>query len=231
MEPKKLSLNDKPFRKIIQGNYLYADKTKYIHKMITEYDCCFLSRPRRFGKTLLLDTLDELFQGNSELFEGLWIGAPNEYDFERHPVLRFNMAYAKISTKKDLEDYIEYDLRDAAKIEGVEITSNSYDTMLRELLRGVNEKYKVGAVVLIDEYDAPVAWNISNRTLASDNCDVLHGFYTSLKKNINYIRFAFVTGITRFALTALDSGPNNFTDISLDPDFAGICGFTFPEID
>ncbi|MDR1040783.1 MAG: AAA family ATPase, partial [Deltaproteobacteria bacterium] len=196
MEPKKLPLNDKPFRKIIQGNYLYADKTKYIHKMITEYDCCFLSRPRRFGKTLLLDTLDELFQGNSELFEGLWIGTPKKYEFKSHPVLRINMAYAKISTKEDLENKIERDLRRTAEKEDVKIIGTSYDDMLEELLEGVVKKYGIGAVVLIDEYDAPVARHISNQRLAEDNCDVLHDFYTSLKKNIRFIRFAFVTGIT-----------------------------------
>ncbi|MDR1038902.1 MAG: AAA family ATPase, partial [Deltaproteobacteria bacterium] len=172
MEPKSLPLNDVPFREIVEEDYLYADKTKYIHKMITENKCCFLSRPRRFGKTLLLDTLDELFQGNRELFEGLWIGTPNKYEFKRHPVLRFNMAYSKISSKKDLEDNIEDDLRDAAKIEGVEITSNSYGRMLGELLKGFKDKYGVSTVVLIDEYDAPVARHISNQRLAADNCDV-----------------------------------------------------------
>ncbi|MDR1039280.1 MAG: AAA family ATPase, partial [Deltaproteobacteria bacterium] len=203
MEPKRLPLNDKPFRKIIQGDYLYADKTKYIHKMITEYDCCFLSRPRRFGKTLLLDTLDELFQGNRELFEGLWIGTPKKYEFERHPVLRFNMAFTEIKTGQDLVDRIKRELTKAAKCEDVTISPHSFDEMMNDLLESLCKKYKAGAVVLIDEYDAPVARHISKPGLAADNCDVLHDFYTSLKNNIRFIRFAFVTGITRFALTAL----------------------------
>ncbi|MDR1039193.1 MAG: AAA family ATPase, partial [Deltaproteobacteria bacterium] len=230
-EQKKLPLFDPTFREIIQGNFLYADKTIYIHKMIDKYKCCFLSRPRRFGKTLLLDTVDELFSGNSELFEGLWIDTDSSYEFVRHPVLRFSMTYTKISTKDDLEARIETDLRLAAKKEKIELISDSYGEMLVELLDGICDKYGVGAVVLIDEYDAPVAGNISNQRLAADNCKVLHGFYTSLKKGIRHVRFALVTGITRFAMTALDSGPNNFMDISLKSDFSGICGFPVSELE
>ncbi|MDR1039015.1 MAG: AAA family ATPase, partial [Deltaproteobacteria bacterium] len=230
-DPQSLPLTDEPFRKIIRGNYLYSDKTEYIHNMINSYTCCFLSRPRRFGKTLLLDTVDELFRGDRELFEGLWIDTDSSYEFARHPVLRFNMAYPEISTRKDLKYRIERDLRRAAETEDVKIIGPSYDEMLEELLEGLFKKYKVGAVVLIDEYDAPVAGHISDRKLAEDCSNVLHGFYTSLKKNIRFIRFALVTGITRFAMTALDSGPNNFMDISLDPDFSGICGFPVSELE
>jgi hypothetical protein len=103
--------------------------------------------------------------------------------------------------------------------------------MLGQLLRGVNEKFGVGAVVLIDEYDAPAAMHISNQELAWDNCGVLHDFYMTLKKHIRHIRFAFVTGVTRFAATALDIGGNNFLDISLRSDYAGICGFPVSELE
>jgi hypothetical protein len=199
--------------------------------MIKGPKCCFLSRPRRFGKTLLIDTFDELFRGNRELFKGLWIDTDSDYAFERHPVLKLNMAYSKISTKKDLEARIECDLREAAEIEDVTITQNSYGEMLGQFLKNVKEKYGIGAVVLIDEYDAPVAMHMSDLNLAADNRDVLYDFYTSLKKYLNHIRFVLVTGITRFTMTALDSGPNNFVDISLLPDFAGICGFTLSEFD
>jgi hypothetical protein len=199
--------------------------------MINKYDCCFLSRPRRFGKTLLIKTLEELFLGNHELFEGLWIDTDSDYAFQRHPVLKLSMAYSKIYAKDDLEARIESDLMDAAEIEDVKITANSYGEMLGQFLKGVNKKYGVGGVILIDEYDAPVARHISNRKLAADNREVLHDFYTSIKRNIDFIRFALVTGISRFTMTALDSGPNNFVDISLMPDYAAICGFTISELD
>ncbi|MDR1038736.1 MAG: AAA family ATPase, partial [Deltaproteobacteria bacterium] len=229
MAKRALPLGDPSFREIIQGNLLYADKTNYIHSLLKGPKSCFLSRPRRFGKTLLLDTLAELFRGNRELFKGLKIDGKKDCPSEIHPVLRLNMAYDRLSSKDDLFSVIDWDLRYAAKIENLKISSKSFSGMLLELLRGLSNKYGVGAAVLIDEYDAPVARHISNRKLASDNREVLYDFYTSLKKHINYIRFVLVTGVTRFAMTALDSGPNNFVDISLDPNYAGICGFTISE--
>jgi hypothetical protein len=233
MATKPLPLGDPSFREIIQGNCLYADKTKYIHSLIKDPipKCYFLSRPRRFGKTLLIKTIEELFRGNRELFRGLYIDTQTDYKFERHPVLRLNMAYTELSVKEDLASRIKDNLREAAEIEEVTITADSYGEMMGQFLKGVHKKNNVGAVILIDEYDFPVARHIADLKLASDNCDILHDFYTSLKTYGDYIRFALVTGITRFTMTAMDSGPNNFIDISLDPDFAGICGFTVSEFD
>ncbi|MDR1038646.1 MAG: AAA family ATPase [Deltaproteobacteria bacterium] len=232
MEQKKLSVGDRSFRSIILGNYLYADKTKYIYNMLKNYNCCFLSRPRRFGKTLLIKTIGELFKGERQLFEGLWIDTESDYGFEKHPVLNFNMSYSETDTKSRLIARIKDDLRDAGKRQGVKISSRSTcDKMMGQLLEGIYEKSGVGAVVLVDEYDAPVIDHILDLKLASDNCKVLHDFYRSMKTNIDYIHFALVTGITRFAMTSMDSGPNNFKDISILANFAGICGFTIGELD
>ncbi|MDR1079589.1 MAG: ATP-binding protein [Deltaproteobacteria bacterium] len=229
MAQKELRFGDPSFREIRKGNFLYADKTEYIHKMIKTSKCCFLSRPRRFGKTLLLKTIDALFQGDRMLFEGLWIDQ-SDYQFEPHPVLNFNMAYDEISTKDDLVSWIKWDLMRHAKREGVLLKSDFTSRQMFEvLLEDIYTKYGVGAVILVDEYDAPVTKHISDLKLASANRDVLHDFYQSMKTNIDYIHFALVTGITRFAMTSLDSGPNNFNDISLMPKFAGICGFTIRE--
>ncbi|MDR1039829.1 MAG: AAA family ATPase [Deltaproteobacteria bacterium] len=227
---KKLSLIGPSFRKIILENYLYADKTKYIHEMIENYDSCFLSRPRRFGKTLLLDTIGELFKGDRELSKGLWIDSKSGYSFKKHPVLRLSMGkYTEISSKEDLVKGIMFDLSQSAKEEGLKISAPNTGQMLEQLLKGISGKHGVGAVVLIDEYDAPVTRHIADQTLASDNRDVLHDFYAALKENYEHVRFSMVTGITRFALTSMDSGSNNFVDISLSPEFSGICGFTTPE--
>jgi hypothetical protein len=179
----------------------------------------------------LLDTISELFQGDRELFSDLWIGAQSDYGFPRHPVLKFNMAYAKISTPDDLAGKIERTLKEMGAEHGVAITYDSYDEILGQLLKGLSEKHGVGAVILVDEYDAPVTKNMSDRNLALACRDVLHDFYMSIKTNLRYVRFSFVTGITRFALTAVDSGANNFKDISIDSRFAGICGFTRSEFD
>ncbi|MDR1080903.1 MAG: ATP-binding protein, partial [Deltaproteobacteria bacterium] len=199
-----------------------------VHK---NYNCCFLSRPRRFGKTLFLKTIDSLFQGDRKLFEGLWIGK-SDYRFEKHPVLNFNMAYDDVSASDDLVIRIKRSLIKQADKAGVRLTSDcSIGEMFEDLLEGIHEKRGGGAVVLVDEYDAPVTDHISDKELALANRKILHDFYRSMKNNIDYIHFAFVTGITRFAMTSLDSGPNNFKDISLSPEFSGICGFTPSELD
>jgi hypothetical protein len=192
---------------------------------------CFLSRPRRFGKSLLIDTIDELFRGDRKLFEGLWIDMPNKFDFRQHPVLNLCMTYTEINQKSDLIDRISDDLLEVADEEDVKITAKSYGEILGQLLKRLSKKFGAGIVILIDEYDSPVTDNITNRDLALDCRNVLHDFYRAMKKYSKYIKFALVTGITRFAMVSLDSGPNNFMDISLHPKFSGICGFTPQELE
>ncbi|MDR1037688.1 MAG: ATP-binding protein [Deltaproteobacteria bacterium] len=227
MAQKSLPLDDLTFREIREGNFIYADKTKYIYKLLEarRFKCCFLSRPRRFGKTLLLGTLEELFQGDRELFRGLWIDKSG-YKFERHPVLFFSMDYTGIKTDDDLILNIKDDLNSFAEDYEITLTKTVYGQMFKQLLKGICKKHGTRVVILVDEYDAPVTDHILDEELAKANRTVLHDFYRSVKSNLRYIHFAFVTGITRFAMTALDSGPNNFKDISLKPKFAGICGFT-----
>ncbi|MDR1037379.1 MAG: AAA family ATPase [Deltaproteobacteria bacterium] len=231
MEMGKIFQDDLSFREIIQGNFIYADKTGYIYDILKDdpTNFCFLSRPRRFGKTLLLNTLAELFQGDRELFRGLLIDKKG-YQFERHPVVKFNMAYSQMSSKDELISRISKNLLMMARKEGVDFIAKSYGEMLGELLRGICIQHGAKVVVLIDEYDAPVTRNILRQDVVEEITEVLLNFYTSLKTNMEYIRLAFVTGITRFAMTALDSRPNNFYDISLVPEFGGICGFTKSEM-
>jgi hypothetical protein len=135
-----------------------------------------------------------------------------------------------MSSKDELISRIMESLLIMARREEIDFISKSYGEMLGELLEGLRIKYGAKVVVLIDEYDAPLTRNIMKQDIAEDISEVLHYFYTSLKTNTNYIRLAFVTGITRFAVTELDSGPNNFYDISLVPKFGGICGFTKSEM-
>ncbi|MDR1041489.1 MAG: AAA family ATPase [Deltaproteobacteria bacterium] len=228
---KRLPFGDPSFREIREGDFLYADKTEYIYDMIKFSKYYFLSRPRRFGKTLLIDTVDELFRGDRKLFDGLWIDAESDYGFEKHPVLSFNMAYTEVDTQGDLSDRIKSDIRYAASEEGIKISDESLGEMLGQLLQGLYRKCSLGAVILVDESDAPVTDHMSDIELASECQKVLHDFYRSMKKNFKNIHFALVTGITRFAMAALDSGPDNFKDISLLSDFAGICGFTVSDLD
>ncbi|MDR3128501.1 MAG: AAA family ATPase [Bifidobacteriaceae bacterium] len=227
---KKLPLTDQPFRQIISEDKLYADKTDYIFEMINNFKSCFLLRPRRFGKTLLLDTIDQLFSGDKDLFKGLKIASLG-YEFKKHPVIRLTMNYAETSNPDNLKKYIVADLTKVAQNEDVKVTSKFYDKILNQLLEGLSKKYGAGVVFLIDEYNASVSTYTNEPDLAQANAKVLNNFYSALKNNDKYLRFVFVTGITRFASTSLDSGPNKFQDLSLAPRYAGSCGFTISEFD
>jgi hypothetical protein len=247
---KNLPGETQTFSDIIGGEMLYVDKTEYIHLLITSRKTCFLSRPRRFGKSLLLDTIGEVFSGNRELFKCLYIGS-NGYDFPIHPVIRLSMTdFASSSPEHLINSIISY-LKTIADIEEVVIKgeaylqSDDYLAYLRGLVRSLFDKYKKRSeeskdpskkyepkvVILIDEYDAPITNHIGDLNLAKANRTVLHDFYASLKNLDAFLRFVFVTGISRLALTSMDSGANNLKDISLKPEYSGICGFTKEELD
>jgi hypothetical protein len=174
--------------------------------------------------------MDDLFQGDRELFKGLWIDS-SDYDFKKHPVIHLNMNYAETSPSEILKMNIVADLREIAENEDISINvpDQLYDRILKMLVIKLFRKYESKAIILVDEYDAPITRNIDNPEVAKDNSEALHNFYSTFKNIDKYLRFVFVTGITPFALTAMDSGPNQFTDISLEPKFAGICGFTIED--
>ncbi|MDR1395101.1 MAG: AAA family ATPase [Deltaproteobacteria bacterium] len=234
-KPKKLPRNIQNFTKIIFEDRLYADKTSYIYKILTECDSkyLFLFRPRGFGKTLLLDTFNELFQGPKELFENLWITRETDYDFKPYPVLRLSLNFAETYSPEALKNYFTQTLLAAAESMKVKLETSAadlgYGFILQDLLAGLYKK-GAGTAVLIDDYDAPVSSHFDNSELAEANCQVLHDFLTVLKGCEVFIRFVLVTGLTGFALKN-DSGPDNFSDISLSPDFGGVCGFTVSEFD
>jgi hypothetical protein len=199
--------------------------------MIKLSKCCFLSRPRRFGKTLLIRTVEELFRGDRELFRGLWIET-SDFPFKKHPVLKIDMTFAEIKTSDDLVSGLKNKLRSLAELNGVVLEdAGTSSEIFQQLVMRLAVKHDAGVVILIDEYDAPVTDHILNLDLALANRQVMHDFFRSIKSSIEHIHFALVTGITRFAMFSLDSGPNNFLDISLDSDFAGICGFTPTELE
>jgi hypothetical protein len=240
---KNLPVETQSFSEIIDGK-LYVDKTMYIQQLITERKTCFLSRPRRFGKSLLLDTIDEVFRGNRNLFKGLYIGS-HGYAFPIHPVIRFSMTEFDPSSPETLKEDIIDSIMEQAENEEITVKGKSHLSCLASLVKRLfvkyqdlskkskdpSRKYEPKVVILIDEYDAPITFNIGDLDLAKAIRKVLHGFYASLKNLDSRLRFVFVTGISRFALTAMDSGANNLKDISLNPDYSGICGFTQKELD
>ena len=176
----KLPIGISTFSKIREDNYIYIDKTELALRIINNHSYVFLSRPRRFGKSLMLDTLKEIFEGNRELFEGLYIH--DRYDFERYPVIKISFG-GNLRSIESITERIKVILERCAKSLGVDCGHGNVDNMFEALIREAHEKYDKKVVVLIDEYDKPILDNIDNREMALNAREFLKGFYTILKEN------------------------------------------------
>ena len=226
---KQLPVGIQTFEKIIAQNCLYVDKTAYIHKMLKASNYIFLSRPRRFGKSLLVSTLQSYFEGRKDLFKGLYIEQV-EKEWTEYPVLRFDMSSSKHMKKEQLEDYLRDML--AANEERFGISTNSPEPSLRlkNLIAKVYEKTGKQVVILIDEYDAPLLDVLHEREQLPVLRQVMRNFYSPLKAADPYLKFVFLTGITKFSQLSIFSELNNLVNISMDTEFASICGFTEEEV-
>ena len=226
---KRLPVGIQTFAKIIEDDMLYIDKTEYIWKMIHLCNYIFLSRPRRFGKSLLVSTLQAYFEGRKELFKGTYIDTV-EQEWTEYPVLHFSMASGKHMEKEQLERYLLYLLEENERRFG--LTSNIKDTnvRMRNLIANVYEKTGKKVVVLIDEYDAPLLDVVHEDTMLPVLRNVTRNFYSPLKDCDPYLKFVFITGITKFSQLSIFSELNNLTNISMFPEFAGICGITKEEM-
>ena len=220
---KKLPLGIQSLREIIEGGYVYADKTQYVYELIDNAKYYFLSRPRRFGKSLLLDTIAEVFSGNKELFSGLWI-YDSDYGFDKHPVLRLDMSNIANKTPEVLENELLIALRIRASQEDFNVDFDSPSAVFKALIEALYAKYNQRVVVLIDEYDKPILDHIGDIKKAEANRAVLRGFYGVLKSMDPFLRLTFITGITKFTKTSIFSGLNNLYDLTLDMKYASICG-------
>ncbi len=218
------------FSRLIGEDFIYIDKTKYIHHLTTKGLYFFLSRPRRFGKSLLVSTLEELFLGNRVLFKNLYIDSTN-YDWPSHPVILISFATMATQSACDLEQRINWALEEIAKRYGVDIQdAPSVGTKFKSLILKLATHNKV--VVLIDEYDAAILKNIENVEVADACRTVLCDFFSALKdvEVDKQLRFVFITGISKFSKTSIFSGLNNLQDLSLDPRAAQLLGYTSEEI-
>ncbi len=225
---KALPIGIQTFSEIRSGDYLYIDKTKEALDLIKNYKYVFLSRPRRFGKSLFLDTLKNIFEGNKEFFEGLYIY--DKYDWsQKYPVIKIDWS-GNFKTLQLTEDRTFEILRNNQERLGVTCESKTPGGCLEELIQKAYEKYNQKVVVLIDEYDKPILDNLDNIERAKENRDFLRGIYIQLKANDAYLRFVFLTGISKFSKASIFSGLNNLEDISLNPDFGNICGYTHENI-
>ncbi len=209
-------------------NYAYVDKTAMAYQMIsggTKY--CFLSRPRRFGKSLFLDTLAEIFKGSKKTFEGLYIY--DKWDWNtKYSVLKISLGGGGISNKEVLIRNLLYIISDNAQKLEVELNSDIQDINLlfRDLIVKTHKKYNQQVVILVDEYDKPLLDNIGNDEHIEEIRRTIRSFYAEIKNNDAYIRFGFITGISRFSQMSFFSDLNNLTDISLDPRYSTVTGYT-----
>ena len=227
---KKLPLGLQNLQEIIKGDYIYVDKTRYIYNLINNAKYYFLSRPRRFGKSLLLDTIGEVFSGEKELFKGLFI-YDSDYNFEQHPVLRLDMSNIANKTSDTLERSLKETLLMRVDEEGLEITDDIPSDIFKKLIIALYKKYGQRVVILIDEYDKPILDHLSNEAIAEENRTVLRGFYGILKSMDPFLRFTFITGVSRFTKTSIFSELNNLFDITLTIEYSNICGITIEDFD
>ena len=225
---KKLPIGIQTFRKIREGNYLYIDKTKELLNIIENYQYVILSRPRRFGKSLFLDTLKETFEGNKELFKGLYIY--DKYNFEKYPVIKISWS-GSLKSLKAVNETAHKILKQNQRLLNVKCDNYEFpENCFADLIQKTYERYRKPVVILIDEYDKPILDNIENIEKAKEIREFLREFYTVIKDNDAYIKFAFLTGVSRFSRVSIFSGLNNLVDISLNPKYAYICGFTHNDL-
>ncbi len=228
---KNLPVGISTFEKIRTANYLYVDKTPYALKLIergSQY--VFLSRPRRFGKSLFVSMLKSIFQAKKELFKGLYIY--DKYDFPLHPVIYINFADGDFRHPKGLKTRVREILELKAQEADLNIPkTNDERQFFGSLIRELSKQTGKQVVVLIDEYDKPILDAINDLEVATQNKEYLKVLYSVLKANDEYIRFCFLTGVSKFSKVSVFSGLNNLEDITLDPLYDTVCGYTHAELE
>ena len=218
------------FERIRKENKLYIDKTEYVYRMTHSGGCYFfLSRPRRFGKSLLVSTFESYFSGKKELFEGLAI-EKLEQEWMEYPVLHFDMSGGKHMEKEQLEDYLSNRLEAEERKWGITHSKRGANDRLTELITTAYEISGKQVVVLIDEYDAPMLDVAHERKTLDELRNVMRNFYSPLKMCEPMLRFVFLTGITKFSQVSIFSELNNIKNVSLDDEYAGVCGITKEEL-
>ena len=219
---KKLPTGIQTFSKIREDNYVYVDKTENIYNLIQNGTYYFLSRPRRFGKSLLIDTIAELFKGSKEYFKGLFIYDKWNWDVS-YPVITISFGGGDYSTSQNLENEIIDIIDDISSDLGIKRDSH---LTFKRLIKEVYKKYGQKVVILVDEYDKPIIDTISNKETARENRALLGSFYSAIKASDQYIKFAMLTGVSKFSKVNLFSNLNNLTDITISKKYGTITGYT-----
>ena len=225
----KLPLGLQTFAKVREGGFAYVDKTPLAIDLANAAGVYFLARPRRFGKSLFLDTLRNLFEAKLELFAGLYAEGNWDWDI-KYPVIKLDMS-GYFGEPDDLKSSL-YDLMENNAIKlGIDLRGQNLSTQFRNLIIDAAQRHGQKAILLIDEYDKPMIDNIGNLELAQQMRDQLHGFYSIIKATDEHLRFVMLTGVSKFSKVSIFSGLNNLDDISLDPKYGNICGYTEEDLD
>ena len=227
---RKLPIGIQTFRQIREEPYYYVDKTAYIRRLVAEGKHYFLSRPRRFGKSLFLDTLKELFEGNEPLFKGLAIHDQWAWSV-RHPVLRLSFGSGNFKEPGFLHGNLMDQLNAIERRAGVVAESATAPGRFAHLLEALHAEAGQPVAVLVDEYDKPILDALEEPEVARANRDYLRGLYATIKDSDTHIAFTFLTGVSKFSKVSLFSGLNNLIDITLDPHYSAICGYTERDLD
>ena len=226
---QELPLGVQTFKKIRENNYVYVDKTEFVYQIAQKEGNNFLSRPRRFGKSLMVDTLKELFLGNEKLFQGLWIH--DKWDWSKtYPIIHISFE-AIDYIDMGLAKAISYELKLLAEKEDIALVAGSYKTQFKELLSKLYDKHgKI--VLLVDEYDKPIIDYLEKSDLAQahKNQKVMKNFYSVLKNSESVLRFFFVTGVSKFSKVSIFSDLNHLTDLTIHPNFTTAIGYTQDEL-
>ncbi len=226
---KKLPIGIQTFSKIIKGNYLYVDKTQQIAELIESGEYLFLSRPRRFGKSLLISTLSEIFSGNQELFQGLYIY--DKIEWQSYPVILIDFNKISYTNDKIFEASLLSFLDKIAAKYDIELSNTFIKDKFGELIEKISEKTQQKVVVLIDEYDKPIVEHIDDIEKATKNREVMRDFFGVLKSSDPFLRFVFLTGVSKFSSVSIFSELNNIRDITFSKQFATLLGYTQTELE
>lgn len=228
---KRLPIGIQTFAKIREDDCYYVDKTGFALDLIESGSHYFLSRPRRFGKSLFLSTLAEIFAGNEALFRGLIVHDCWDWSV-RYPVLRVSFGGGVLQSRQALVDKVEEIVRDNAGRLGLACDYDFADRRcFAQLIARAHEKYGQRVVVLVDEYDKPILDNLGEPEIARRMRDGLRDLYSVIKDSDEHIRFAFLTGVSKFSKVSLFSGLNNLRDITLSSEYSAICGYTEADVD
>jgi hypothetical protein len=227
---QKLPIGIQSFEKLRNSNCLYVDKTQDILRLITTGTTFFLSRPRRFGKSLLVSTLEQIFKGNKALFEGLYIY--DKWDWaEQNPVIHLDFGGLAYRTIDELQLSLNFFVDSLATNYQLSLKGVTLSNKFAELIEKLHQTTGQQVVVLIDEYDKPIIDHLTDLEMAAANRIILHDFYQVLKAADEHLRFIFLTGVSKFSKVSVFSGLNNLNDITLDAQYASICGYTQTELE